>query len=107
MAECECDQPHVPRRVVLTGGPGAGKTAVLELVRRSLCRHVRILPESAGSFSVAGSHATTTRSVDARRNGRSSTFRRNSRRPGTLTIRQSCCATAARSTGSRTGRATG
>jgi predicted ATPase len=48
MAECECDQPHVPRRVVLTGGPGAGKTAVLELVRRSLCRHVRILPESAG-----------------------------------------------------------
>jgi predicted ATPase len=32
---------------VLTGGPGAGKTAVLELVRRSFCRHVRILPESA------------------------------------------------------------
>ena len=48
MAECECSQLHTPRRVVLTGGPGAGKTAVLELVRRSLCRHVRILPESAG-----------------------------------------------------------
>lgn len=48
MAECECNQAHAPRRVVLTGGPGAGKTAVLELVRRSLCRHVRILPESAG-----------------------------------------------------------
>lgn len=47
MPECECSQAHVPRRVVLTGGPGAGKTAVLELIRRSLCSHVRILPESA------------------------------------------------------------
>ena len=47
MAECGCSRVHSPRRVVLTGGPGAGKTAVLELVRRSLCRHVRILPESA------------------------------------------------------------
>lgn len=36
------------KRIVLTGGPGAGKTAVLELVRRSLCSHVRVLPESAG-----------------------------------------------------------
>ncbi len=36
------------KRVVLTGGPGAGKTAVLELVRRAMCEHVRILPESAG-----------------------------------------------------------
>ena len=48
MAHCECSQVHTPRRVVLTGGPGAGKTAVLELIRHSLCRHVRILPESAG-----------------------------------------------------------
>jgi len=37
-----------PRRIVLTGGPGAGKTAVLELVRRALPAHVRVLPESAG-----------------------------------------------------------
>lgn len=36
------------RRIVLTGGPGAGKTAVLELVRRALPAHVRVLPESAG-----------------------------------------------------------
>lgn len=35
------------RRVVLTGGPGAGKTAVLELARRSLCEHVAVLPEAA------------------------------------------------------------
>jgi predicted ATPase len=34
--------------VVLTGGPGAGKTAVLELIRASFCVHVKILPEAAG-----------------------------------------------------------
>ncbi|MBL9105312.1 MAG: ATP-binding protein [Myxococcales bacterium] len=33
---------------MLTGGPGAGKTAILELVRRSFCEHVRVLPEAAG-----------------------------------------------------------
>jgi hypothetical protein len=33
---------------VLTGGPGAGKTAVLELVRRQFCSHVLVLPEAAG-----------------------------------------------------------
>jgi predicted ATPase len=35
------------RRIVLTGGPGAGKTAVLEMARRSLCEHAVVLPESA------------------------------------------------------------
>ena len=44
---CECDRQHEPRLVVLTGGPGAGKTAVLELVRASACVHVRVLPEAA------------------------------------------------------------
>jgi predicted ATPase len=33
---------------VLTGGPGAGKSAVLELIRLFFCEHVRTLPESAG-----------------------------------------------------------
>jgi len=33
---------------VLTGGPGAGKTAVLELIHHSFCSHVKVLPESAG-----------------------------------------------------------
>jgi hypothetical protein len=33
---------------VLTGGPGAGKTAVLELVKQLFCKHVMVLPESAG-----------------------------------------------------------
>lgn len=33
--------------MVVTGGPGAGKTAVLELAARSFCEHVAILPEAA------------------------------------------------------------
>lgn len=46
--ECVCDlKGHVPKLVVLTGGPGAGKTAVLELVRKSMCEHVAVLPEAA------------------------------------------------------------
>ncbi|MEP6860350.1 MAG: ATP-binding protein [Deltaproteobacteria bacterium] len=43
-----CNDVPRTRRVALTGGPGAGKTAVLELVRRLLCDRVTILPESAG-----------------------------------------------------------
>jgi predicted ATPase len=35
------------RRIVLTGGPGAGKTAVLEMVKKTFCAHVAVLPESA------------------------------------------------------------
>ena len=48
MLDCGCNAIHERRRIVLTGGPGAGKTAVLELVRSMLCRHLRVLPESAG-----------------------------------------------------------
>ncbi len=48
MRPCECEKAHDRRRIVLTGGPGAGKTAVLELVHQSFCEHIRILPESAG-----------------------------------------------------------
>ena len=47
-AACECHDPHLHRRVVLTGGPGAGKTAVLELIRQHFCTHVHVLRESAG-----------------------------------------------------------
>jgi len=42
-----CTNAHERRRVVLTGGPGAGKTAVLELIRDSFCPHVKALPEAA------------------------------------------------------------
>lgn len=45
---CDCHARHLRRRIVLTGGPGAGKTAVLELLRQSLCQHVVIRPEAAG-----------------------------------------------------------
>ena len=48
MPTCTCPGPHAAKRIVLTGGPGAGKTAVLELMRRTLCSHVRIVPEAAG-----------------------------------------------------------
>ena len=35
------------RRIVLTGGPGAGKTAILEIVRIVFGDEVTVLPESA------------------------------------------------------------
>ena len=43
MKPCPCSEPHQRRRVVLTGGPGAGKTAVLELIRQAFCERVRVL----------------------------------------------------------------
>lgn len=49
-APCRCDRarlPSSPDRVVLTGGPGGGKTAVLEVVHRHFCEHVVVLPEAA------------------------------------------------------------
>ena len=48
MLACECAVAHQPKRIVLTGGPGAGKTAVLELIRQAFCEHVVVLPEAAG-----------------------------------------------------------
>jgi predicted ATPase len=48
MRSCECRDLHEQRRIVVTGGPGAGKTAVLELFRQSSCSHVSVLPEAAG-----------------------------------------------------------
>jgi len=34
MKPCSCREVHARKCLVLTGGPGAGKTAVLELVRQ-------------------------------------------------------------------------
>lgn len=45
---CECEQKsHDCELIVLTGGPGAGKTAVLESVNKELCEHIVIMPEAA------------------------------------------------------------
>lgn len=48
MNHCSCTAVHDGRRVVLTGGPSAGKSAVLELARLFFCEHVHMLPEAAG-----------------------------------------------------------
>jgi predicted ATPase len=47
MAHLHVPRDHANRRIVITGGPGAGKTAILDLARRSLCEHVTIVPEAA------------------------------------------------------------
>ncbi|MGM0578850.1 MAG: ATP-binding protein [Myxococcota bacterium] len=45
---CSCGRFfHDTRLIAVTGGPGAGKTAVLERIVRSLCEHVGVLPEAA------------------------------------------------------------
>jgi len=45
---CECNKEnHEPKKVVITGGPGAGKTAVLEMARKNFCVHIAVLPEAA------------------------------------------------------------
>lgn len=46
-ASCRCTRTHERKRVVITGGPGAGKTAVLEMLRHTLCPHIAMVPESA------------------------------------------------------------
>jgi predicted ATPase len=62
---CECTEIHTPRRIVLTGGPGAGKTAVLELIRESFCEHVHVVPEAASV--VFGGGFPRLADLDARR----------------------------------------
>jgi len=45
---------HSIKFIVLTGGPGAGKTAVMEVARQLFCDHVSILPESASIVYAGG-----------------------------------------------------
>lgn len=54
MDGCLCNEKHEPKKIVLTGGPGAGKTAVIELVQRQFCRHLRVLPEAASILFQGG-----------------------------------------------------
>jgi predicted ATPase len=58
---------------VLTGGPGAGKTAVLEVVRRHFCEHVAVLPEAASV--VFGGGFPRTPALVARRAAQRAIFR--------------------------------
>src|SRR5437868_985505 len=52
---CACSKTeHDPKLIVLTGGPGAGKTAALELIKKSFCEHVQILPEAASILFSGG-----------------------------------------------------
>ena len=64
-ATCSCDLDHSPRLVVVTGGPGAGKTAFLEVAQRQFCRHVLVLPEAASVLWKGGFPRRT--SLPARR----------------------------------------
>lgn len=62
---CGCPLPHgPPKLIVVTGGPGAGKTAILELARRVMCEHVDVLPEAA--TIVFGGGFPRELSIDAR-----------------------------------------
>jgi len=59
--DCKCDYQHPPRFIVVTGGPGAGKTAVLEVAQRHFCKHIEVLPESASMLFRGGFPRTNTR----------------------------------------------
>ncbi|MGE3757210.1 MAG: AAA family ATPase [Pseudobdellovibrionaceae bacterium] len=45
--QCTHNLTGLPQLIVLTGGPGAGKTAALEFMKKLLCEHIAILPEAA------------------------------------------------------------
>ncbi len=54
-APCTCEtHPHETKLIAVTGGPGAGKTAILELCLRSFCKHVGVLPEAASMLFGCG-----------------------------------------------------
>lgn len=45
---CFCKKNrHSLNKIVITGGPGAGKSALLEMARMQFCPHVALLPEVA------------------------------------------------------------
>lgn len=70
---CGCKLNHqLVKKIVLTGGPGAGKTAVLEILKKSFCEHIAILPESASI--VFGGGFWRLKSVSARKSAQRAIF---------------------------------
>lgn len=52
---CRCKMTaHPCKLIVITGGPGAGKTAALEIAKQYFCQHVSILPEAASILYGSG-----------------------------------------------------
>jgi predicted ATPase len=49
------------KKIVLTGGPGAGKTAVLEIIQRQFSKQMATLPESASLLYGGGFPRATSR----------------------------------------------
>lgn len=61
---CSCKmQHHEADLIVLTGGPGAGKTAILELARKQVCEHIAIMPEAASIIFGGGFWRLTSHSA--------------------------------------------
>jgi hypothetical protein len=62
---CSCS--HVGQKaklIAVTGGPGGGKSAVLEVAARSFCAHVVILPEAATILFGGGFPRLTSESAE-------------------------------------------
>jgi dephospho-CoA kinase len=93
---CDCSETHKTRRVVLTGGPGAGKTAVLELIRQDFCKHVKVLPESASILFGGDFRAMVRRKFGKLDNGQFFTFSVSSKALQVSRIQRSCRAIEAR-----------
>ena len=100
MVACECIDVHKRRRVVLTGGPGASKTALPDLIRQAF---EGLAGKPRARCSVAVSQGRTTRPVDVRRSEPSSTSSASWKSLETATIRRLFCVIVERSTGWRIG----
>ena len=75
VCEKSCGQSFAKKKIrliVITGGPGAGKTAILEMAKKVLCEQVVILPEAASIIFNGGFWRMS--SVSARRAAQSAIF---------------------------------
>jgi len=54
---------HIKKRIVITGGPGAGKTTALDLIRREFSGKIASVPESATMIFSGGIERSTNNKV--------------------------------------------